>query len=183
MQLKVIKADGSVERYLHTKVIGTFSNALASVDQPNIFAAEQFADAVTFHLYRKRDAVIVTSEEIHLMVQAVLAATGYQNASCALNGHHLNRRLKRNRIEVIDDDENDADRTDAAICRWDKSRIVNDLMQKNALDRHIARAIASAVEEKVLNMGITRIRHSLIRVLVQTDTETMLNAQKQLQTV
>ncbi len=29
MQLKVIKSDGSIEEYLHTKVIGTFGNALA----------------------------------------------------------------------------------------------------------------------------------------------------------
>jgi len=43
MQLKVIKADGTLEEYLHTKVIGTINNALASVDESNVFAAEQFA--------------------------------------------------------------------------------------------------------------------------------------------
>ena len=35
-QLKVIKADGSVEEYLHTKVMGSINNALGEIDQPNI---------------------------------------------------------------------------------------------------------------------------------------------------
>ena len=85
MQLKVIKADSSIERYLHTKVIGTLSNALALIDQPNVFAAEQFAEAITFYLYRKRGVVKVASDEIHLMVQSALTATGYENAARALN--------------------------------------------------------------------------------------------------
>ena len=85
MNLKVIKADGSVEEYLHTKVIGTFGNALALVDDANIFAAEQFAEAVTFFLYEKHQTQRVTSEEIHLMMQAVLSSTGYEHAAVALN--------------------------------------------------------------------------------------------------
>ena len=75
-QLKVIKADGSIEQYLHTKVIGSFSNALDLIGEPNIFAAEQFAEAVTFHLYHNETSSSITSEQIHLMVQAVLNSTG-----------------------------------------------------------------------------------------------------------
>ena len=40
MQLKVIKADGSSEQYLHTKVIGAVSNALAQADYSDIRLAE-----------------------------------------------------------------------------------------------------------------------------------------------
>jgi len=35
-QLKVIKADGSIEEYLHTKVMGTLNNALGEIEQANI---------------------------------------------------------------------------------------------------------------------------------------------------
>lgn len=177
MQLKVIKADGSVEEYLHTKIIGTMSNALALVEQPNIFAAEQFAEAITFHLYKKRDAGAITSEEVHLMVQAVLVATGYENASHALNEYHLNRRLKRRRIEVVGESGADESR------QWKKSQIVCDLMSKQGCDRKIARAIASAVEQKVLNLGMMSIKSGLIKQLVLADTEAMMRAHKQLQTV
>lgn len=182
MQLKVIKADGHLEEYLHTKVIGTFSNALGLVDDMNIFAAEQFAEAVTFYLYEKRDSQMVTVEEIHLMIQSVLTATGYENAAVALNEHRLNRKLMRNRIEAIDEECDDSDSDSMLrVNRWDKSRIVQDLIRIERIEPQIARAIASAVEEKVLNLGMTRIRRTLIRQLVLADTDAMLAAQDQLQ--
>jgi len=52
---------------------------------------------------------------------------------------------------------------------------------KKDINRHLARAIASAVEEKVLRLEITRIRLSLIRQLVLADTDAMVKAQRQLQ--
>jgi len=36
MQIKVIKADGAAEEYLHTKVIGTINNALGRIDQADM---------------------------------------------------------------------------------------------------------------------------------------------------
>ena len=181
MQLKVMKTDGSSEEYLHTKVMGTFNNALGLIDQSNVFAAEQFAEAITFYLYEKDRKRAITSDEIHLMVQAILAATGYSNAAEAINDYQLNRKLSRRRIEVFDD-------SIPPDCRrptmpWDKSMIVNDLINQQDLDYHIARAIASQVEQKVLKLGITRIRRSLVGLLVVDDTEAMLDAQDQLHTV
>lgn len=181
MQLKVIKSDGSREDYLHTKVIGALSNALGLVDDMNIFAAEQFAEAITFYLYHKHGQPRVTSEEIHLMILATLDATGYSHAAEALREHRLSRRLKRNRVEVVEE----ACLPDAyegqAARRWDKSRIVADLVRLEKIDRQIARAIAGSVEEKVLNLNMTRIPGSLVRQLVLADTEAMLAAQRQLE--
>ena len=51
-QLKVKKQDGAIEEYLHTKVMGTISNALASVGEADTFIAEQLAEVVTYYLYR-----------------------------------------------------------------------------------------------------------------------------------
>lgn len=178
MQLKVIKADGSVEEYLHTKVIGTFCNALSMINQPNILAAEQFAEAITFHLYHK-DSSVVTSDAIHLMVQAVLTDTGYENASSALNDFHLNRKLQRKRIEVIAEDEF----AEPEVKQWDKSFIVKGLLEDEKLDIHLCRAIGSSVEQKVLNIGMTQIRKSLIKQLVLADTAVMMRAQEQLHAI
>lgn len=181
MQLKVIKSDGHMEEYLHTKVLGTFSNALGLVDDMNIFAAEQFSEAVTFYLYEKRASQIVTSEELHLMIQAVLSATGYVHAAEALNDYRLNRKLKRGRVEVIDAKSYTVDEDVAMrVSRWNKSRIARDLMRIDKIEPHTARAIASAVEEKVLVLGMTRVRRRLIRQLVLADTDAMLAAQGQL---
>jgi len=179
MQLQVIKCDASTEEYLHTKVLGAFHNALAMTDQSNVYAAEQFAEAITYYLYQKNTDQTITSDQIHLMVQAVLAATGYENAARRLNEYRLNRVLRRRRIEVIEESAPDGEQS----VRWDKSRVVGDLMRERGIDYHTARAIASSVEEKVLNLGLTRIRRGLIRELVAADADALLEAQRQLETV
>ncbi|MBN1124364.1 MAG: hypothetical protein JXA82_05095 [Sedimentisphaerales bacterium] len=179
MQIKVIKSDSSVEEYLHTKVIGTFNNAMALVNESNVYAAEQFAEAITFYLYQKNEDNHVTSDQIHLMVQAILSATGYDYAARALSEYHLNRMLKRRRTVVTWQGE-DESRPDEP---WKKSRIVDDLMIRQGLHRPVARAIASAVEEKALQLGISRIRNTLIHELVASESDAMLRAGQQLQMV
>jgi len=204
-QLKVIKADGSVEQYLHTKVIGAISNALAQVSEPDIEAAEQLAEVVTYFLYqgqnrhtRQGDKVTpvagapsVTSSEILSMIKVVLTATNFEEAAIALSEHHFERRLRRCRVEVVpmhvkelEDVELlcEAEQLDGR-CRWEKSRIVDDLVVKHGLSRQTARAIASMVEEKIFNMGLTLVPTSLVKQLVLGDAATVLRAQHQLQAV
>jgi len=67
--------------------------------------------------------------------------------------------------------------------RWDKGRIVQDLISKHSLSRQTARTVASMVEEKIFNMGITVVPASLVKQLVLSDTAAVLRAQRQLQTV
>ncbi|UCF00418.1 MAG: hypothetical protein JSV82_04970 [Planctomycetota bacterium] len=191
MQLKVIKADGSVEEYLHTKVIGTISCVLAEVGQADTRIAEQLAEVVTYFLYHKQKRRRVTSSEIFSVIEAVLAATKYEEAAIALSEHHFGRRLKRSRTEVVSIDIQEL--SDAQILfepeqsagrsRWDKSRIVADLVTKHSVSRQTARTIASMVEEKVFNMGITLVPASLIKQLVVGDAVAVLRAERHLQTV
>jgi len=190
-QLKVIKADGSIEEYLHTKVMGTINNALGEVELANIDIAEQFAEVVTFFLYNQYNRRIVTSGDIFSMIKVVLAATGYEDAAVALSEHHYKRKLKRSRIEVVPIDVQNL--TDAEFLagtgesdgrsRWDKSRIVEDLITGHGVCRQTARTIAAMVEEKVFNVGMTLVPSSLIKQLVLGDTATVLRAQRQLQAV
>jgi len=191
MQLKVIKADGSVEEYLHTKVIGTISCVLAEVGQADTHIAEHLAEVVTYFLYHKQKRRRITSSEIFSITEAVLAATKYEDAAVALSEHHFERRLKRSRTEVVSIDIQQL--SDAEILceaeqstgrsRWDKSRIVADLVTKHGVSRQTARTIASMVEEKVFNMGITLVSASLIKQLVISDTAAVLRAERRLQIV
>jgi len=190
-QLKVIKADGSIEEYLHTKVMGTINNALGEVDQANMDIAEQFAEVVTYYLYNQYNRRSVASGDIFSMIKVVLAATGYEDAAVALSEHYYARKLKRSRIEVVPIDVQDL--TDAEFLtgagqatgrsRWDKSRIVVDLIAGHGVCRQTARTIAAMVEERVFNVGITLIPSSLIKQLVLGDTAIVLRAQRQLQAV
>jgi hypothetical protein len=205
MQLKVIKADGSIEQYLHTKVIGTISNALAQVGEPDIEAAEQLAEVVTYFLYQGQNryarqvsratpaagAPNVTSSEILSMIKVVLTATKFEEAAIALSEHHFERKLKRSRVEVatmnveeLQDVELlfESEQLDGK-CRWDKSRIVDDLVTKHGISRQTARAIASMVEEKIFHLDLTLVPTSLVKQLVLGDAATVLRAQHQLQTI
>jgi len=190
-QLKVIKADGSIEEYLHTKVMGTINNALGEVDLANIDIAEEFAEVVTFFLYNQYNRRTVTSGDIFSMIKVVLAATGYEDAAVALSEHHFGRKLKRSRIEVVSIDvQNLADiefftstEESSVRSRWDKSRIVEDLIDGHDVSRQTARTIAAMVEEKIFNLGMTLVPSSLIKQLVLSDTATVLRAQRELQAV
>ncbi|MFZ2146896.1 MAG: ATP cone domain-containing protein [Sedimentisphaerales bacterium] len=190
-QLKVIKADGSLEEYSHTKVMGTVNNALDKIGQADIYIAEQLAEVVTYFLYHRQNRRSVTSSEIFSIINAVLTATNYEDAAIGLSEHHFERMLKRSRTEVVSIDIQEL--TDAELlagtegtnnrCRWDKSRIVKDLVLKYDLCQPTARAIASMVEEKIFNMGVSLVPSSLIKQLVLGDTAAVLRAQRQLQTV
>jgi len=190
-QLKVIKADGSIEEYLHTKVMGTINNALGQVDLANIEIAEEFAEVVTFFLYNQYNRRTVTSGDIFSMIKVILAATGYEDAAVALSEHHYVRKLKRSRIEVVSVDvQNLADiefvtdpEETSGRFRWDKSRIVEDLINGHDINRQTARTIAAIVEEKIFRLGMTLVSTSLIKQLVLSDTATVLRAQRELQVV
>jgi len=191
MQLKVIKADGSVEEYFHTKIIGAINNALDVTDQADICIAEELAEAVTYFLYHRQNRRRVTSSEIFSMIQAVLMATGYNDAAIVLNEHYYERKLKRSRIEVVAIDVQELSDADLLAqaeelpgrSRWDKSRIVKYLVTKHKVCRQTARTIASMVEEKTLNMGITLVPASLIKQLVLGDAAAVLRVERLLQTV
>lgn len=189
-QLKVIKADGTAEEYLHTKVVGTINNALAQADQPDIRLAEELTEVVTYFLYRQNRRSVTTGE-VFSVIKAALAATGHHEAAAALSEHYFERKLKRSRTEVAHIDIQDlADahrlcRSDRStpISAWDKAAIVDDLVTKHRFPRQTARAVASMVEERVFNMGMTLVPASLVKQLVLRDAASLLQAQQQLQTV
>lgn len=190
-QLKVVKADGSVEQYLHTKVVGSINHALGAIDEADIDMAEQFAEVATFFLYHQQDRRRVKSSEIFSIIQVILSSTGHEAAAAALSRHHFERKLKRSRTEIISVDIQDM--TDAEFfvgteetcvrCRWDKSRIAEDLIDEHSLDRQTARMIAAMVEEKIFGMGMARIPSGLVKQLVLGDIAAVQRAREQFQTV
>lgn len=170
MQIQVLKADGSTEPYLHTKVLGTLHRAMAAVDSDCLETAQMLSDAVTYFLYRHPESKTLTTDQIHQMVLTVLDGAGFGAASEILNAHRLHRRLQRHRVEVVDSE----------YPVWDKGCIVRDVMEQSCLEHSLARAIAGAVEEKVLRMGVLRIRKGTIHHLVIDDMENLLEAHDQL---
>jgi hypothetical protein len=193
-KLTVVKADGSREEYFHTKVIGTIANALGSAGKPDIHAAQEIADAVTFFLYRAAQPgsaqFSISANEILSIIKTVLADTGFEEAAIAVSEHHFERKLKRCRVEVApgnpqdlcDAEELYTDSSNQTRNKWDKSHIVEYLVAKHRLHRQTARAIASMVEEKVFNLGLPVLPAELVKQLVLNDAAAIIRAQNQMQT-
>jgi transcriptional regulator NrdR family protein len=189
MQLKVIKADGTEEGYLHTKVIAAFVNAFARPEENSTSVAHELAEAVTFYLYSKYGRSKITSSEILSIIQAVLSSTGHDDAAANLAEHHRRRDLLRARVEVTKSDIqkiSDAlklqqDMTAQLTNRWNKSKIINELVTEYNLDSTTARTVASMVEEKILASGFRTVPSAFIRFLVLLQTQAILSAQQQLQ--
>ena len=188
MQLKVVKADGIEEGYLHTKVIASIVNAFAEPAQETSSVAGELAEAVTFYLYSKYGKDKVTSSEILSIIQAVLSSTGYGHAAANLAEHHGKRSLLRTRVEVLKSNIREIpdavkSRQDVAmqpVNHWNKSKIVNDLIAEYNLDITMARTIASIVEEKILASGFRTVPSGFIKFLTIQQTQAMLSAQQQL---
>jgi hypothetical protein len=189
MQLKVIKADGTEEGYLHTKVLATLVNAFAEPAENNTSVARELAEAVTFYLYSKYGRNKITSSEILSITQAVLSSTGHNDAAANLAEHHYRRSLLRARVEIT---KSDIQKISDAVKRqqgsavqptscWNKSKIINDLVTECNLDSATARTVASMVEEKILASGFRCMPSAFIRFLVLLQTQAILSAQQQLQ--
>lgn len=170
MQIRITKADGSTEAYLHTKVLGSLHRAMAAVESDCLETAQMLSDAVTYFLYRRFKGETLTTEQIHQMILTVMEGAGFAAGAETLTAHRLNRRLQRRRINVIDSERP----------AWDKGLIVQDLIEHYRIEEALARAIAGLVEEKILRMGAVHIRKGLIRHLVMTDMEDLLEAHHEL---
>ena len=189
-QLQVQKSDGTHEAYLYTKVIGTINSALTATGQGDMIFAEDLAEVVTFYLYNKWRRRTVNSNEIYSMIKAVLVATGYEEAALALSQHTFERRLMRMRTQVLAlemsefaDAQKFHEMKQSRVSQpWNKGHIVHDLTTRFGLAHHTARAVASAVEERVLRMEMTNVSLSLIKQLVLGETAAMLSAERELQT-
>jgi transcriptional regulator NrdR family protein len=188
MQLKVIKADGTQEDYLHTKVLATFVNAFAQPVENNISTAQELAEAVTFYLYGKYNSNKITSSEIFSIIQAALSSTGHDVAAARLTEYHYKRSLLRARLKVIKPDIkklSDAVKAGQSItiqqenC-WNKSKIIDDLIINYNLDRTTARTVASIVEEKILATGFRFVPTDFIRFLALWHTAALISAHQQL---
>ena len=175
MQLQVIKSDSTIEPYMHTKVLNTFNNALDDVGQTNIAAAEQFAEAVTFHLYHNNGNNTIKSDYIHKLAITVLNETNHPAAAEALSQHRLLRNMRRTGIEITSRNGQNSKTQE-----WSKSMVVQMLVEQHRLEPGLARAVASSVEDKILRLGMRHIDQMLIEQLVIAETETIIKAEHEL---
>jgi hypothetical protein len=189
MQLKVIKTDGSMEDYIHTKILKTICSCLPHDVDNDIMIAEQLTEAVTYYLYNDYNRNVITSNELLTIIQLVLTETGYDIAADNLTENYHTRLMQRRRTEVVNLDVNDL--SDAQMLTkikslsmtdpWNKYRIVKWLTDKHNIDHNSARTIAAIVEEKVLRLNSSCIPTGVIKQIALTEAAMILNAAQELE--
>ncbi|HSV27042.1 MAG TPA: hypothetical protein VLH60_04035 [Sedimentisphaerales bacterium] len=185
MVVKVMKSDGDMEEYVHTKVLLCISNALCAADEWDACTAQELAEAVTAFVYEHKGHHM-RSAEILSMVKLALTETGYAEAAVRLDEHHRRRSLARRRTEFVDadvlgPDGAEAVRAEGRVSQWSKRAIAEHIAETYGLDRHSARAAASRVEEKILAMGISRVWSGLVRQIVFAEAALAIRAGEFLQ--
>lgn len=184
---RVLKADSSVEPYIHTKVLAALCNGFSERSINDTGLCEQLAEVITYYVYQRQETV-VSVETVFSIIKAVLTETGYSDIAEALSEHRNKRCIRRKRLEVLQTEVKDFReiyRQAGKISkkRWSKSDIVKQLMETGRFDRQTARTIAGMAEDKVFALGITKIPSSLVKQIVLNDAAAVLHAEDNLQTV
>jgi len=163
------------------KIADAIFKAARAVGGQDRYVAEELASAVTDHLNLHYEGETPGIEDIQDMVEKVLIETGHAKTAKAYILYRDKRAQARRAMKVRKALRSKAARnsTDAALLvdtgakdallPWDKGRIAEALEKEAHLDTPTARKVASAVEQRVLASGLSRISTALVRELVDNE--------------
>jgi len=175
------KRDGRLMPFDESKIADAIFKAARAVGGQDRYVAEELASAVTDYLNAHYEDEMPGIEDIQDMVEKVLIETGHAKTAKAYILYRDKRAQARRAMRVrkaarAKDGRNTTDTallvdTGAkdALLPWDKGRIAEALEKEAHLDAQTARKVASAVEQRVLASGLSRISTALVRELVDNE--------------
>jgi ribonucleoside-triphosphate reductase len=176
---RVRKRSGKLVPFDQSKIANAIFKAAQAVGGDDRMLAEELASMVTMMLERNHNGSPPDIEEIQDTVEKVLIETGHARTAKAYILYSDRRARIRQSLQVRKPVRKSGNSTDIALlvntetqdqlAEWDKTKIANALEVEADLARRTAREIASAVEERVMDSGLTRISTSLIRELVDNE--------------
>ncbi len=179
VQAKVIKRDGRVVTFNKKKISDAIFKAAQVVGGEDKLMAEELANAVMLFLQKQFPDQTPTIEQIQDVVEKVLMETGHAKTAKAYILYRDKRRKIRENLKVRKRVKSRSNSTDLSllvsalakdeILSWDKGRIALALQKEAGIDEDVALEVASSVEKKIFNSGISRISTALIRELVDNE--------------
>ncbi len=176
---QVRKRDGGLVPFDETKIANAIFKAAQAVGGEDRVLAEELASTVTVMLEREYDGEAPAIEEIQDVVEKVLIETGHARTAKAYILYRDKRARIRQSLQVRKPVRRAGTTTDISllvntetqdqVIEWDKTKIARALEVEADLARALAREIASAVEQRVMRSGLTRISTALIRELVDNE--------------
>ncbi len=173
------KRDGRIVVFDKAKISNAIFRAAQSVGGEDKLLADELANAVVLFLEKEYKDKVPGIEQIQDIVEKVLIETGHAKTAKAYILYRDRRSKIRNSLKVRKRVKGRSNSTDLAllvtpsakddILTWDKGRIALALQKEAGISEDIAMEIASSVEKKVFNSGMTQISTSLIRELVDNE--------------
>ena len=191
---QVRKRDGRLVEFDRQKIADAIFKAAQAVGGEDRVLAEELADVVTMFLEKNYSDCPPHIEDIQDTVEKVLIEMGHARTAKAYILYRDRRARIRESLQVRKPVRQQNNATDILLqvgtesrdelVPWDKERISRALQVEADLAPEIAADIASDVEKRVLDSGMTRISTSLIRELVDNELfERGLTARLERQTV
>jgi len=175
----VKKRDGRLVPFERSKIADAIFKAASAVGGENRVLAEDLAEVVTMFLGKNYGDKAPGIEDIQDTVEKVLIEMGHARTAKAYILYRDRRARVRETLQVRKPVEKQNDATDISLLvgtesndqlnSWDRERIAKALEIEADLDSELAADIASDVEKKVLDSGLTRISTALIRELVDNE--------------
>jgi len=175
----VRKRDGQLVRFDRGKIADAIFAAAKAVGGEDRALADELSGVVCLFLQRRFGTDIPGIEDIQDMVEKVLIETGHAKTAKAYILYRQKRSEQRARTRVRKQIQEDSDSTDTQLLvdpasraeyfNWEKTRIAQALVKEAEISEAEAREIASVVERRIFNSGISRISTSLIRELVDNE--------------
>ncbi len=178
--LSVRKRDGRIVTFDNQKISDAIFKAAQSVGGEDRLLADELANAVVLFLKKEYGGdAIPEIEQIQDIVEKVLIETGHAKTAKAYILYREKRRKIRESLKVRKKVKSRSNSTDLSllvtplakdeILNWDKGRIALALQKEANVSEEIALEIASGVEKRVFDSGLTRISTALIRELVDNE--------------
>jgi ribonucleoside-triphosphate reductase len=176
---QVRKRDGRLVPFDQTKIAHAIFKAAQAVGGDDRVLADELAAMVTMLLERNFDGAPPGIEEIQDTVEKVLIEMGHARTAKAYILYRDKRTRVRQSLQVRKPVRGGGSSTDIALLvntdsadelhEWDKTKIARALEVEADVAPDLAHEIASAVERRVMDSGMTRISTSLIRELVDNE--------------
>jgi len=175
----VRKRDGRLVPFDQEKITEAIFKAARSVGGEDREMAGELAGVVALFLEREYEGNVPTIEDIQDMVEKILVNTGHAKTAKAYILYRQSRSQIRQSTLVRKAVRENGSTTDLSLLvdpgskdelvKWDRSRIALALQKEAGLDEKTAGEIASVVEKRIFDSGISRISTSLIRELVDNE--------------
>lgn len=173
------KRDGKIVEFRKSKIADAVFLAAQSVGGKDRDLADKLASGIEASLNKRFADKIPSIEDVQDGVEKVLIEEGHAKTAKAYILYREKRSKIREKLRVIKKEQGKSDTTDKNLLvetpskdmveGFDKKKIAEALGKEAELSPELANKIASKIEEKIINSGISYLSTSLIRELVTNE--------------